>query len=398
MSIYLDLAVLALMAVLLWKRMQIGHVMFICAVLFGLAHNMHPLELAKQLFATLLSPSSLNVLLTLVFITMLESVMREAGLQNSLVEGLTEASGNNRFTLASLPAVIGLLPSAGGARFSAPLVAEAAKQVAISSEQKAAINYYYRHIFEYFLPVYPSTLLAVEVLGIPMSRYILLMFPFTIVSTLAGFFLLKKIPATFKQAASDASTAKKKVLVGLLPITAVVVLVVFVDINILLALPLVTTVTFLYYRLSGRLILPIIRESLAWRLLYMVFAALYLRDVLLNSGSIGQMTSFFNGLGLGQAFFAVILPFTIGFLTGFPIPATTIVLPLVKAAASPDSLLPLAALSMVANISGTMFTPLHLCFIMSIEHFCADFAGSLRKVFLPQGLVMLSAFLYFFLL
>lgn len=59
-----------------------------------------------------------------------------------------------------MPAFLGLLPSLGGARFSAPIVQEASEGIAVDDEQKSAINLWFRHIFEFSNPLMPGVILA----------------------------------------------------------------------------------------------------------------------------------------------------------------------------------------------------------------------------------------------
>jgi len=54
--------------------------------------------------------------------------------------------------LSVLPAVIGLLPVAGGALMSAPMVESEAEKVQLDSSLKAYVNIWFRHTI---FPVYP---------------------------------------------------------------------------------------------------------------------------------------------------------------------------------------------------------------------------------------------------
>ena len=51
-----------------------------------------------------------------------------------------------------MPMLIGMLPSLGGAYFSAPMVKEATSGIHMSQEEKAFINYWFRHPWEYHSP------------------------------------------------------------------------------------------------------------------------------------------------------------------------------------------------------------------------------------------------------
>ncbi len=73
---------------------------------------------------------------------------------------------NKKTLFAGLPALIGMLPMPGGAIFSAPLVDSVDDNDELFSSEKAAVNYWFRHIWEYWWPMYPGVILAVKYSGL----------------------------------------------------------------------------------------------------------------------------------------------------------------------------------------------------------------------------------------
>lgn len=392
-------AVLALLVYMTRKQYQLGHVLFISALFFGILHNLSPWKLGSLIFTSLSSPSALIIFAALYIINLMEFIMRHSGLQNRMVNGLKNLSGDPRIAMAALPAIIGLLPSPGGARFSAPMVEEAALDVESTGEQKAAINYFYRHIWEYTLPLYPTNLLAVEILQIPLNKYILVMLPFNIITILAGILIFRGVtPIQREREPIAPSQSRRNALEGFTPFIVIMVLVLFFKLHILLSLLLVVTIMFFFYKIPGSLLPTMLKSAISPRLFYMIFSCIYVRDVLMSSGSIQQLMDYFNAIGLGPLMITTILPFTIGLLTGQVIPGITIVFPVIATMATPDNILRLGSLAFVTNFVGNMLSPLHLCFIMSIEHFDANFIRAYRKLILPEAIILLFAGIYYFLL
>ena len=101
---------------------------------------------AVQMFT---SPRSYDLVGALYLVICLEIELRKSGCLAGMVEALSRMFSSRRFTLAVMPAFLGLLPSMGGARFSAPIVQEASKGFEATQEDKAAINFWFRHIFEF---------------------------------------------------------------------------------------------------------------------------------------------------------------------------------------------------------------------------------------------------------
>ena len=279
------------------------------------------------------------------------------------------------------------------------MVEEAAKNVDISKEQAAAVNYYYRHLWEYFLPLYPASLLALEILQIPLNSFVLVMFPYTIVTTIFGLPLLRNIKRAPNEDNRDpASEAVKQVLEGVAPICTIMFLALVFHIHILLALLFVIIAMIIYYKIGWKAILPMLKASLEVRLNYIIVAAIYLRDVMVHSGAINQLPDFFASIGMTPLLIAIIFPLTIGVLTGVTITGVTIALPIIMTMTTPNSFMSLASLALLSNIVGIMLSPIHLCFIMSVEHFSANFAKTYVKLLLPEALILVFAVFYSFLL
>jgi len=94
-------------------------------------------------------------------------------------------------TLMSLPAVMGLIPSPAGALFSAPFVEQASGKEEGSPEWKTAVNYWFRHLWEYWWPLYPGVIIAMSVFSmIPSWQFVSVQVPYTVLSIFLGYFFL----------------------------------------------------------------------------------------------------------------------------------------------------------------------------------------------------------------
>ena len=100
-------------------------------------------------------------------------------------------------SLVLIPAAIGLVPMPGGALFSAPLVGRTADNSSNSAEWKAAVNYWFRHILEYWWPLYPVVIVTLSIFTLQTWKFMLLQVPFTFVSLGAGYFFLLRNQAYF---------------------------------------------------------------------------------------------------------------------------------------------------------------------------------------------------------
>jgi len=119
-------------------------------------------DLGKGFLESLFAQRTVAVLLTLYLMSLYEVFLRRSGALARLTHNFIKMLGDYRLTSVVMPAIMGLLPSPGGARFSAPLVAETLENSAVSNQEKAFINFWFRHIWEPILPV----LMAAMLMGI----------------------------------------------------------------------------------------------------------------------------------------------------------------------------------------------------------------------------------------
>ena len=110
------------------------------------------------------------------------------------VESFARLSRDARIVSSAMPAIIGLLPMPGGALFSAPLVETSFEDRPVSREEKTALNYWFRHLWEYWWPLYPGVVLAIALLEVDISRYMAFMAPLSLITILVGIiFILRPL-------------------------------------------------------------------------------------------------------------------------------------------------------------------------------------------------------------
>jgi integral membrane protein (TIGR00529 family) len=141
-----------------------------------------------------LMPHNYLLLVAILLLLFFTEALSVTGRMKRTIDALKEWLTSRKLLIGGLPALIGLLPMPGGALFSAPLVASADSDDDLSPSHKAAVNYWFRHVWEYWWPLYPGVLLAVKYAGIPAWTFYLIQMPFTIAAIAGGyFFILRSI-------------------------------------------------------------------------------------------------------------------------------------------------------------------------------------------------------------
>lgn len=395
--LFLTGLVLVFIIWLLRRKVSMAAVMPIGAALLALLYLLPLPDLGRAVWSGLASPKSLEMTATLALTMVMENLLRTTGMLKRMVSSLSAALPDRRMVMAALPAMIGMLPSPGGAVFSAPMVAEAAKGIAASPEQKAFINYWYRHIWEYVSPLYPGIILAAGLSGLSTRQLFLAHLPFALTVILAGaWFCFRGIdscPSAADQRQDDRAAQFGTFLLMSAPILISLALVVFFKISAVLALSGGVAVLFAAHRYSPRQILKTLHESLSIRALLLVAGIMVFQEVLRATGALAGISGFFVTSQLPIPLLVALIPFIAGVMTGLTVGYVGITFPLLlPLMGSGQPNLWLEALAFASGFAGVMLSPVHLCLVLTREYFEADTALVYHRLMVPS-IVVLAAVL-----
>lgn len=197
-------AAMGLIVFLIQRRIPVGLSILAGGTLIWFFQSRSLWVLARSAEETLKLPRTWDLLLCLYFVCCLEVELRTSGSLKGLVKTLRNIFSTNKVTLAVMPAFLGLLPSIGGARFSAPIVEEAGEGIEVSKEEKSAINLWFRHIFEFSNPLVPGMILACGVANISIGELIDEVGWVTIMSFIIGWiYLIRPLKITDNKKATN---------------------------------------------------------------------------------------------------------------------------------------------------------------------------------------------------
>ncbi|MBN8215714.1 MAG: DUF401 family protein [Spirochaetes bacterium] len=161
---------------------------------FALWTPRSPSELLTAFRMRVSSADDFFFIAILFLVVWMSAQMSAAGTMKRIVTA-AEALLPRRSALAAVPMLIGFLPMPGGALFSAPLVEALDRENALDANLKARINYWFRHIWEYWWPLYPGALLAAEIFRLPPWLFMAIQIPLSLLAIGSGwFFLLRRVP------------------------------------------------------------------------------------------------------------------------------------------------------------------------------------------------------------
>lgn len=363
-----------LIVVLLRFKVLIGPAILSGGLLIWLFESRSFEKLWVAFTETLTMQRTLDLLLCLYFVMCLEVELRKSGSLHGMVVTLRNIFSSNKVTLAFMPAFLGLLPSLGGARFSAPIVQEASEGIAVDDEQKSAINLWFRHIFEFSNPLMPGVILACGIANVSIGDLIDQVGWVTILCFVLGWiFLIVPLKITDPEKATntqhDRAIDWKSLILAFGPIVTSFLLIVAFDVQAALAMGLVVVAFIpLYFWFKRPIsVKSVFTESLDKKLFFNVVCILYFIQLLTVIGTLDEIVNVFNNSALPQAVIIACLSFIFGVMTGMGQGYIAIVMPIV-ALMAPGNIV-LVGIAMVYGMAGQMVTPTHLCILVTVEYF-----------------------------
>ena len=384
-------AVLVLIVILLRRKVSMSAVMPIGALVLALLYLLPPRKFVSACFTAIFAPKSLEMTITLMLTMVMENILRTTGMLKKMVSSLSAALPDRRVVMAAMPAMIGMLPSPGGAVFSAPMVSEAAGDADISAEQKALINYWYRHIWEYVSPLYPGIILAAGITGLTTQTLFVANLPFALSVVGWGvFFCLRGIGRQPTEPSVNGRGREFATFLAMIsPIMLALLLVVLFRVQAPLALGGAVLALYIVQRYTPAMIFKNLRESVSGKALFLVIGIMIFQEVLRVTGALKGISTFFVTSQMPVYLLLFLIPFIAGVMTGLTVGYVGITFPLLlplmgTTAPSPG----LVALAFGAGFAGVMLSPIHLCYVLTCEYFHADIARVYRRLFIPSACVM----------
>lgn len=355
------------------------------------------------------------IVFMLLFFT---EALNKTGRMDRTVNALKAWMKRKHLMLAGLPALVGLLPMPAGALFSAPFVDAVDQNREISPSRKVAINYWFRHIWEYWWPLYPGVILAMQYSGLSVLKFFLIQFPFTIAAILGGrIFILGKIKLidenTNRNEAhiSDALAALGPI--GLLVVISIVGSLILPQMGIegtlanliamLVGLISALGLTFSHHSRSFGSTLLMLRRPDTWLMIVLIIGIQVFASALICPIDAGGST-LVNGMrdeliqtGIPLILVIMLIPFISGMVTGvafgFVGASFPIVFALIGQNYSPAVAAATTAFAYTFGYMGMMLSPVHACFAVTAEYFKTSLLGVYRFIIGPVFVIFTASIL-----
>ncbi len=412
------LIIFVLMLLAIRRKWLLGNAFLAGALGLGLVFAMSPAAIGRSLVSSLVNPKTLSLTLIVGMILVLSHSLERSGQMARLLESFRGLLRRPRINLVLFPALIGLLPMPGGAIFSAPMVKSIGNDHQLSGAHLSYVNYWFRHIWEYWWPLYPGILLTTALAGVDLWRLVFYTLPLTLVAVLAGYWPLRGLILDSERTAGNITATRT--LVPFLKNLAPIALVIIGGLSLGVAFTgtlstrlkpiskelglIVALVVAIFWIWRGNAMRwhvrwEIIRQPAMLKMLYMVTSILVFKGILQDSGAVGQISRDMLQRHIPLMPISMILPFIVGVVSGITIAfvgATfPILITLIQAMGQSHLMLPFMMLALASGFMGVLMSPLHLCLLLSNEYFETSLVPVYRQMRVPLAVLLTAAVGYF---
>ena len=379
--------------VLIRLKVALSLTLFASALVLGLLFRLPAKDLLDGVLAALLSVENLKLVLALQLVLLFSALLKENGSMGRAIGALSHVLRDSRFTVAIIPAVVGLLPVVGGAMLSAPLVAEASDELNLTPERRTFLNLWFRHVWEFTLPTFPAVFLTASISGVPVTELVTVGIPLTLAAIVSGvFFGFKGVKPFWNGAASGNPLASiGQFAWNLLPFFIVIVLTVAFDVHLVYPMAAVTVGIILFNRMPVDSCVRLARVYLSLELALLIWGIMVFKEILVRTQAMEHMAADLSAMGIPVLVLIILVPALIAFVTGYPTAFVGLSFPVLAPFIQKGDLGAFyVMLGLASGICAHMLSPMHACFVMTLDYYHAGMGKTYRLLFAPVGIIFLT--------
>ena len=391
------LVVITVIIFLIRKKWNLGYIILLSSLLLGLLFELNPKEIGINFVQAIMDPVTIRLIGIIVLVLLLSSILKRIESLKDIVDSLQKLVKDYRLILAFIPSFLGLLPMPAGAMFSAPMVKEIGDRAGLNPEEDTFVNYWFRHIWEFVWPLYPSIILLSALLGVEVREIIIVQLPITLIALMLGLIwerrYLRRDEASDKR--GDFGLNIKKLFFCVWPILLVIFMVIIIKIDLLISLITVIISLILLNRskMKTEVIIEIIKKDIPLNTVVLIVGIMIFKRMLQTTGAVMVIPELFTELGVHPLVILFFIPFLIGMLTGITSAIVGIGFPVLLPfiVTQGEVNLNYAMFAFVGGYMGHMLSPMHLCLVVTNDYFKADTGKIYKMLILPLVIISLSA-------
>jgi len=374
---------------------------------------MNPSLLPNVFLQTLISERTISLVLASLSISVLVELYSLTRMINGLSEGLLGYVRRPTLIIAVVPAIMGLLPIAGGALMSAPVVASVGTAIGLSTTLMAFLNVWFRHTIFLIYPMSQVLITAAALTGHSVIELAMYQVPIMALMMLTGLYMTRRNGKPVSKSGSLVfrESSLRDVLIFLSPILGSIavaliarqvldVLSYYSDYSVAVGgffgVALITYLSFKKSEEPMSLIkfLIALRSDKVTNMVLSSFGAMLIYYAMMNTGVSSSIGAIINSSKLPVIITEILLPSIMSLISGSPIVGVTSSVPLLAGlktfSLGDASLIYLSAfLSYVAS-------PVHLCLVFTVQYF-KESLFRVYKYLIPAIMLAFTIAIFYYL-
>jgi len=392
--------IIALIIIMALSRKELAFSLSLGALVSALLAEVSIWDSLKGLVIKPLSeefdPQVLIIATIMFIIPLLGGVMNESNMMKELIDNMGVSKKNG---MMLSPALFGLLPVAGGAILSMPMVDQIEPDPKFPKGQKVAINVWYRHVLVLIYPLGSTLLICSQPTGLSLyTEVAILLIPFTVMLIVGYIFLIRPVSKAKSQHARNLNIVFHHLIPLLIaPFFDLIGRTVFggeyPDLYPLFGLVISLSVAMIFGKKTLRDVVTIAKKMKVWKFPLLILAIFWFQSVFILSSVPIEMSS----LSISFPLFMVV-GFFLGFATGRVALPCSILIPvyLLQYGTTTMGLIPFAILYF-AIFLGYIITPIHPCISYSIKAMDSSYKEAIKYFAKPTLVSALITLIFAFI-
>jgi len=405
------------------RKVHLGLAAATGGMLLALWRGLEPLSIGRVAVSEVLNPDTVLLVVLMACIMAFSAAMKKSGAMDAFSRALGAVAPSPRVAMAVAPLLIGTLPMPGGAILSAPLVDAMDPDRTRGADVLSAANYWFRHSLELAWPLYPAFILTSSLTGLDAGRLIVLNAYAIPVLFVAGLlFILPRsggsVPARGGGVREPLGKRLGAFAAGMAPLALVLGTYIVLDaawraLSPSLGLNAFTVALVgryapifiglaagaLHVRLSpaGAGAFKGTVGAATFKLIAVIVGIRVFSSLLGAAGVAGAAAGELAAAGIPAIVAVAVLPFVAGLVTGVGFGYVGLAFPIVLGLVPIGGPFPREAAIVLAGAfgyAGMMLSPLHVCMVVSAEHFGVGLASTIRRFAAPLAVFVVVASTY----
>ncbi|MEM1575375.1 MAG: DUF401 family protein [Nitrososphaerota archaeon] len=379
------IAAFIILFILVIKEINVGLALIISSIILGIT-TLTLMKFIQISIDTLTNYLTIELILTMTFITIFSYMYQETGIVKELTESLEKIISNEKLIMALMPAIFGLLPVLGGALFSAPIIEDEGKKMNIDKGVLAFINLWFRHLLFLIYPLEQAYIIIIYLTGIDLKILLIYQIPTFIVAIFSGYlFGLRKYKSK-KHKISFNKYWIKKFLIVFSPIFLAIILS-LIGLKIYISI-LIGIIILIFMSKNGiKFLINIIKKKEVLGMALTAFGIMFFREIMDKSNILNLLSIYIQTYNISRIFLLMVIPFLIGFCLGVPTAAIAIIISMLSKIINFNPLN--LSIIFVNMYLGHIMSPVHLCVAVTCQYFKVNILEVYKKMIFAEILTLI---------